>query len=209
MKGLNQKNTSYLTNNTNSPVKSIKMFCLFRHFYLTFYLFAEIWYLSLDITSLFLITTLFFNDIQNPTSQFQCQLFPESGAIFIPCHRRMRMRLEAAVGCFLCFPLKDLQPTAVPAVSHSSWIIAGEPGRHSALKNQLQYKAYRRRAPLLLLCFVMIGPNEDVDTVGTAVAITHAHWGTACDEMTDRRWLYFYAAWLWFFFWLDLFDKNV
>lgn len=151
---------------------------------------SQIWYLSLDITLLFLITTLFFNNIQNPKSQFQCHLIPESRFIFIPCHKRMQMCLEAAFGCFLCFPLKDLQPTAVPAVSHSSWIIAGEPGRHRALKNQLQQKAYRRMVLLLLLCFAVIGPNEDVNTGRTAVAVTHAHCGTACDEMTDNGYIF-------------------
>lgn len=32
---------------------------------------------------------------------------------------------------------------------------------------------------LFVLCFVAIGPNEDLDTIATAVAITHAHCGTA------------------------------
>lgn len=53
--------------------------------------------------------------------------------------------------------------------------------------------------------FVAIGPNEDVDTIGTAVAITHAHCGTASDEMTDVQYdgyiftlpdCYFVGGWM-------------
>lgn len=40
-------------------------------------------------------------------------------------------------------------------------------------------------ARFFLLCFVAIGPIENVDTIGTAVAVTDAHCGTAWDEMTD------------------------
>lgn len=56
-----------------------------------------------------------------------------------------------------------------------------------------------------LLCFVVIGPNEDVDTIGTAVAVTHAHCGTAWDEMTDVQYdgyiftlpdCYFLGGWM-------------
>lgn len=40
-------------------------------------------------------------------------------------------------------------------------------------------------ARFFLRGFLAIGPNEEVDTIGTAVAVTHAHCGTAWDEMTD------------------------